>query len=285
MLRNISLQLLLKRATNWVCVFALMFAFLLQSFVITDAKTTYKLSKKSLTLTVGQSKKITLKKAKTSKVKWTTSNKKVAKVKKGKITAVSRGKCTITAKYKKKKYKCNVKVINTSKLNFEELKKSLEAKGEYHDDVNAYFYEVPKTFIDVWYYADSDKLEFWYTTLSTEWGEHRESICMSLVGEEPKQANISYELYDKSMNGTEAIVNEYTATTAFYTDTFTSGIKFTFFPTVDKHTGSIVQNSQYYNGQSCANKFLQDAMVQWNVALEDLTGDIYFYELGFDAFK
>ncbi|MDO4870149.1 MAG: Ig-like domain-containing protein [Bacillota bacterium] len=46
-----------------------------------------------------------------SKVKWTTSKKKVAKVsKKGLVTAVNPGKCTITAKVAGKKLKCKVEV-------------------------------------------------------------------------------------------------------------------------------------------------------------------------------
>lgn len=46
------------------------------------------------------------------KVRWTTSNKKVATVtSKGKIVMRGIGKCTITAKYKGKKYKCKVKVV------------------------------------------------------------------------------------------------------------------------------------------------------------------------------
>lgn len=45
------------------------------------------------------------------KVKWTTSNKKVAKVNsKGVVTGVALGKCTITATAGKKKYKCTVTV-------------------------------------------------------------------------------------------------------------------------------------------------------------------------------
>ncbi len=45
------------------------------------------------------------------KVKWTTSNKKIAKVSsKGVVTGVAPGKCTITATAGKKKYKCTVTV-------------------------------------------------------------------------------------------------------------------------------------------------------------------------------
>lgn len=69
-----------------------------------------KLSKKKLKLQVGQTKNLVLKKAKGS-VKWSSSNKKVCKVKKGKVTAVAPGTATIKAKNQKKTYKCTVRVI------------------------------------------------------------------------------------------------------------------------------------------------------------------------------
>lgn len=51
------------------------------------------------------------------KVKWSSSNKKVATVnQKGKVTAKKKGKCTITAKVKGKKYKCKVTVIKRKKI-------------------------------------------------------------------------------------------------------------------------------------------------------------------------
>jgi hypothetical protein len=47
----------------------------------------------------------------TGKVKWTSSNKKVATVtSKGKVTAKAKGKSVITATYGKKTYQCNIKV-------------------------------------------------------------------------------------------------------------------------------------------------------------------------------
>lgn len=45
-----------------------------------------------------------------AKVKWKSSNKKVATVKAGKIKGVGAGNCKVTATYKKKKYSCKVKV-------------------------------------------------------------------------------------------------------------------------------------------------------------------------------
>ncbi|MCR5202693.1 MAG: Ig-like domain-containing protein [Lachnospiraceae bacterium] len=77
-----------------------------------EAAKKIKLSKTKLTLKVGKKKTITLKKGnkKIKNAKWKTSNKKVATVKKGKITAKKAGKATITAIFKKKKYKCKVTV-------------------------------------------------------------------------------------------------------------------------------------------------------------------------------
>lgn len=53
-----------------------------------------------------------LNKPKNKTVKWSSSNKKVATVKKGKVTAVKKGTCTITAKIGKKKYKSKVVVTD-----------------------------------------------------------------------------------------------------------------------------------------------------------------------------
>lgn len=73
-----------------------------------------KISKSKLTLKVGQSKKISVKnltKKQQKKVKWSSSNKKVASVNKsGKVTAKKKGTAKITAKVGKKKYTCKVTV-------------------------------------------------------------------------------------------------------------------------------------------------------------------------------
>ena len=83
-----------------------------------------KLSEKSKTLTVGQSFNLSLKNTKSS-VKWSTSNKKVAAIKKVskykyKVTGRKTGTATITAKVGKKKYNCKVSVkdpkLNKTKL-------------------------------------------------------------------------------------------------------------------------------------------------------------------------
>ncbi len=71
---------------------------------------TVKLSKKTLTMNKGE--KYTLKITGTKKkVKWSTSDKKIATVNsKGLVTAKGKGTATITAKVGKSKYKCKIKV-------------------------------------------------------------------------------------------------------------------------------------------------------------------------------
>ena len=68
-----------------------------------------KLNKKKVTIYVGKS--TTLKEKGGKKVKWKSTNKKVAKVnKKGKVTGLKAGKSTIIAKVGKKSLKCKVTV-------------------------------------------------------------------------------------------------------------------------------------------------------------------------------
>ena len=80
------------------------------------------LSEKSLYTHPGDSNKITLKGAK-GKIKWSTSNSNVATVSsKGIITDSAEGNCIITAKHKKKTYKCKVRVVE------KEINGDLQAK-------------------------------------------------------------------------------------------------------------------------------------------------------------
>lgn len=86
-----------------------------------------KINKKKLTLNVKEN--YTLKvKGTSSKIKWSTSNKKIATVSsKGKVKAKKKGKVTITAKVKGKKYKCKIKVEKPS-LNKKTTKIALNQK-------------------------------------------------------------------------------------------------------------------------------------------------------------
>ena len=84
------------------------------------------MNKTSLKLTVGRSKKLTVKnKPAKAKLKWSTSNKKVATVKNGKVKAVKKGTAKITCKvtYKNKKKKVTKKL--TAKVTVQAKKKNV----------------------------------------------------------------------------------------------------------------------------------------------------------------
>lgn len=70
------------------------------------------LNKKSATIIKGKTIKLRVKNAKGKKVKWFSSKKKIATVKKGKVTAKKAGTTTITAKVGKKKFRCKITVKN-----------------------------------------------------------------------------------------------------------------------------------------------------------------------------
>ena len=101
----------------------------------TNAKKVVKLNKSKLTLQTGKTSKLKLKNTK-KKVKWSSKNKKVARVsRKGVVKAVSVGKTTITAKSGKKKYSCKVTVVMS---NADKKIKELEDKlNKVEDKVNA----------------------------------------------------------------------------------------------------------------------------------------------------
>lgn len=82
----------------------------IHSTTTAQAATKVKLNKQKATLTVGDTLQLKISGTK-SKVTWSSSNKKIAKVsKKGKVTAIKAGTATITAKVKGKKYKCKITV-------------------------------------------------------------------------------------------------------------------------------------------------------------------------------
>lgn len=96
-------------------IFVILFAFILcvgvkETTVDSSAYGYNILSDTKVTLIKGESKKIKLLWSEDSVVKWSSSNKKVATVKKGKIVAKKKGKTTITAKVANRKYKCKVTV-------------------------------------------------------------------------------------------------------------------------------------------------------------------------------
>lgn len=106
-----------KQTFAWILTFVMMLSILPATQV--NAATKPKLSKTKITMTVGQSKKLTVKgisKKQAKRIKWKSSSKKVVTVTKtGKIKARKTGKATITAKVGKKKLKCKVTVKKSKK--------------------------------------------------------------------------------------------------------------------------------------------------------------------------
>ncbi len=90
-----------------------------------------KINKTNITIGIGSTYKLKIQNNK-KKVKWSSSNSKIAKVSKnGTVTGVKKGKVTITAKVGNKKYKCKVKVTQTPTLKANIKKAYLDKDGYY----------------------------------------------------------------------------------------------------------------------------------------------------------
>lgn len=104
------MKAIFKRLVSVVLVVMMMVTLVLPASAAT--KTKVSLNKTSATIYIGGNVTLKLNGA-SGKIKWTTSNKKVATVsKKGKVTAKKAGSATITAKNGKKTYKCKLTVKN-----------------------------------------------------------------------------------------------------------------------------------------------------------------------------
>ena len=115
----------LKKITSIALAVLLVFASI-PTINVSAAK--IKLNKTKITIYVGKT--VTLKvQNNKKKVKWTTSNKKIATVtKKGKVKGKKSGKATITATVGKKKYKCKItvkKAKNVSKPTKKPIKENI----------------------------------------------------------------------------------------------------------------------------------------------------------------
>lgn len=109
----------LRKLALVTLLFTLGFAMLLP--VKAEAAGKIKLTKKKVVLEIGKTK--TLKVQNTNKkVKWSTSDKKIVKVKKGVLTPVATGAATVTAKVSGKTFNCKVTVVDYTKMTKEQKK-------------------------------------------------------------------------------------------------------------------------------------------------------------------
>ncbi len=109
-------------------------------------KSAVSLSRKKLTLNVGDTKRLKLKNLSDgAEVKWTSSDKEIVRVsKKGKVRALSPGKAKITARTNGEKYVCTVTVKKASEQDISNMTlvmtidgKEIPVKWENNDSVNA----------------------------------------------------------------------------------------------------------------------------------------------------
>lgn len=127
------------------CLLVLTLVFTSVNLYEVQAKKKPKLNKKQVLVRMGTPVKLKVKNTK-KKIKWKTSNKKIATVsKKGVVKGKDAGKCVITAKVGKKKLKCKVSVANkvaksTSAKTIAAVAKKIKAKGTYDSDSKSYRY-------------------------------------------------------------------------------------------------------------------------------------------------
>mgnify|MGYP001041825402 CR=1 FL=1 len=110
----------MKRLCSIAVVFVLLGNIFSCQGAVVAAKARAVLNKKNATLTVGTKLQLKLKNN-TKKIRWSSSNQKVAKVSnRGLVTARARGSARITAKAGGKKYLCRIKVVATTKNSYAE---------------------------------------------------------------------------------------------------------------------------------------------------------------------
>ncbi|MBR2213308.1 MAG: Ig-like domain-containing protein [Eubacterium sp.] len=161
---------MVKRILACLITLTLVFTSVNFSLVQTEAKV--KLNKKQVLVRIGSPVKLKVKNAKKKRIKWKSSNKKIATVsKKGVVKGKDDGKCTVTAKVGKKKLKCIIVVAHivakkTSAKTMAAVTKQIKKKGTYIAESKCYRYikkfkEDNRVFIgNLRYYPSGNYLEF-----------------------------------------------------------------------------------------------------------------------------
>ena len=154
------------------CLITLTLVFTSANFSLVQTEAKVKLNKKQVLVRIGSPVKLKVKNAKKKRIKWKSSNKKIATVsKKGVVKGKDDGKCTVTAKVGKKKLKCIIVVAHivakkTSAKTMAAVTKQIKKKGTYIAESKCYRYikkfkEDNRVFIgNLRYYPSGNYLEF-----------------------------------------------------------------------------------------------------------------------------
>lgn len=107
-------------------LFTIFFTFCMMVFFSVDAQAAVKLNKNKIVLEKGTKFELSLydsvEDIEEDADKWTTSNKKIVKVKNGVLTPVGVGSAKVTAKFNGKKYTCKVTVVDYTGMSIEQKK-------------------------------------------------------------------------------------------------------------------------------------------------------------------
>lgn len=179
----------IKKIISLLFIFSLCFGTVTNSnIIISQAKKKVKLSKKKTTIEVNEVKTITLKNTK-KKVKWSTSNKKIAVIdrKYGKykrkvdIRGKKAGRVTITAKCKGKKYKCKVivkRLVNKTKTNKTTTNKETNVSKNTYVNAKLILPTTPTTFYSNF---DTHIRKGVISNVSVEYSKKDEKTCLATV--------------------------------------------------------------------------------------------------------
>lgn len=252
-----------------------------------------KLSKKSITLYVGQTKTVRLK-GTAKKPKWSSSKKSVATVtNNGKIKAKRKGNAVITAKLEKKKYKCKVKVKekaivpptptdesddSTVAGNYRKLSNHLKNYGEYDAEDGDYYIDDSlilsdeELYIQISYQADGSFNFAILLNANTSYGRANNTIILTITPPEYTQATVAVSyisnlvgfLYAKGIVTLSTLTKTNTAITYTSTNAATTSEK----------------NALYELGKTG----LRVGLSYWNTLLEESGADLTLSDLGFTSY-
>ena len=233
-----------------------------------------KLNKKTVYLAKGKTVKLKVKGTK-AKVKWSSSNKKIATVSKsGKVKGKKIGKCTITAKVKGKKLKCKVIVESKAANQARKLRDYVLKKGK--KDSHTGYYTITREYTDpdndesiiradIKAKKDSKKLTFeWSNNCSTPAEYYSVSMTINLISNKSVKTGSLQTFFQDNYSDNVYTYRFGKISTKF--DGGEAGITVTKLEDVDGETETIVTDpTQLKEETSYMGAGAALAFVDWNV--------------------